>query len=131
MTNDQSQMKDTDPFENPELNHLELYIYLTPVIGFFPALWTLYRHQGSREQLAVSRLAVTLAFSWLLGYILLGAGADAWESWQLPLLLTNSLLTSGYFVVSIWLMIRLWQRQPLRLPVISRIADRLVRKHLS
>jgi hypothetical protein len=124
-------MKDIDPFENPDLNRLQLYLYLTPVIGFFPALWTLYRRQGTRSQQAVSRLAVTLAFGWLLGYILLGSGANASESLQLPLLVMNSLLTSGYFGISVWLMIRLWKRKPLRVPGISPIADRLVRKHLS
>lgn len=124
-------MKDIDPFENPDLKRLELFLYLTPVVGFFPALWTLYRRQGSQYRQAVSRLSVTLALGWLLGYILLGAGADASESWKLPLLLTNSLLTSGYFVVSVWLMIRLSQHQPLRLPIISRIAERVVRKYLS
>ncbi len=108
-------MHDIDPFENPDINRLQLYLYLTPVIGFFPALWTLYRRTPSRRQKAVSRLAVSLAFGWLLGYILLGASADAEESLKLPLLVMNSLLTSGYFIVSVWLMVRLSQRQPLTL----------------
>lgn len=106
-------MQEIDPFENADINRLQLYLYLTPVIGFFPALWTLYRRTGSPRQKAVSRLAVSLAFCWLLGYILLGASADGSESLQLPLLVMNSLLTSGYFVISVWLMIRLSQRQPL------------------
>ncbi|MFB2983127.1 hypothetical protein [Microseira sp. BLCC-F43] len=108
-------MHDIDPFENPDINRLQLYLYLTPGIGFLPALWTLYRRNGSRRQKAVSRLAVSLAFCWLLGYILLGASADASESLKLPLLVMNSLLTSGYFIVSVWLMLRLSQRQPLTL----------------
>lgn len=130
MTNKMKDSDSIDSLENPELNRLELFLYLTPVVGFFPALWRLYR-RGSREQLAVSRLAVTLAFSWLLVYISLGAGADSAESFRLPLLLVNSLFTSGYFVVSVWLMIRLGQRQPLRLPILSHLADRVVRKYLS
>ncbi|MFB2922810.1 MULTISPECIES: hypothetical protein [Aerosakkonema] len=124
-------MKNSDPFENPDLKRVELFIYLTPIIGFFPALWTLYRRQGTRYRQAVSRLSVTLALSWLLGYILLGAGADASESMKLPLLLMNSLLTSSYFVVSVWLMIRFSQRQSLRIPIVSQIADRVVGKYLS
>lgn len=127
-------MKDIDPFdpfENPDIKRLELFIYLTPVLGFFPSLWTLYRRQGTVGQKAVSRLSVTLALGWVLGYILMGAGAEVSESWRLPLLLINSLFTSGYFVVSLWLMYRLAQRQPLGLPVISRIANRVVGKHLS
>ena len=64
-------MKELDPLENSDLNRLQLFIYLVPVVGFFPALWTLYRRHGTREQQAVSRLSVTLAFGWLFAYILL------------------------------------------------------------
>lgn len=117
-----------DPFENPDLKRLELFIYLTPVLGFFPSLWTLYRRQGTPGKKAVSRLSVTLALGWVLGYILLGAGADTSESWRLPLLLINSLFTSSYFVVSVWLMFRLSERQSVRLPVISSIANRVFGK---
>ena len=124
-------MKELDPLENSDLDRLQLFVYLVPVLGFFPALWTLYRRQGSREQQAVSRLSVTLAFGWLLGYILLSAGGQASEFWTLRLLFMNTLLTSGYFIVSVGLMVRLWQRKSPRLPGISRIAEGTVRKHLS
>jgi hypothetical protein len=128
-----TEMKESDPLDNQHLERLQLFVYLVPVFGFFPALWTLYRRQGTREQQAVSRLSVTLALGWLLGYILLSAGAagQASEFWMIRLLFINSLLTSGYFLVSIGLMARLWKRQHLRLPGISRIAEGTVRKHLS
>jgi hypothetical protein len=124
-------MKELDPLENQDLKRLQLFVYLIPVLGFLPALWTLYRRQGTREQQAVSRLSVTLALGWLLAYILLLAGAQTSEFWTLRLLFLNSLLTSGYFLVSIGLMARLWRRKSLRLPGISRIAEETVRKHLS
>lgn len=125
-------MKEPDPTENRELQRLQLFVYLVPVFGFFPALWTLYRRQGTREQQAVSRLSITLAFSWLLGYLLLaaGAGAQTSEFWTLRLLFMNSLLTSGYFLVSIGLMVRVWQRKQPRLPWMTRIAEKSLRKHL-
>ncbi|MHC5731510.1 MAG: hypothetical protein ACYTXY_46995, partial [Nostoc sp.] len=75
----------------------QLLLYLIPIIGFFPSLWTLYRGQGSREQLAVSRLSITLALSWVLGYFLLATGAATSEFLTLRLLILNSFLTSGYF----------------------------------
>lgn len=124
-------MKERDPLENSDLIRLQLLIYLVPVLGFFPALWTLYRRQGTKEQLAVSRLSVTLAFGWLLGYILLSSGAQLSEFWTLRLLIMNSLFTSGYFLVSFGLMVRLWQRKLPRLPGISQFAEKTVRKHLS
>lgn len=124
-------MKDPDPLENQHIKHLQLYFYLIPVVGFFPALWTLYQRQGSREQQAVSRQAVTLALAWLAGYVLLGAGAQASEFWTPRLLIMDSLLTSGYFLVTIWLMVRLSQRKHLRLPGVSRFAQRVVKRHLS
>lgn len=126
-------MREPDPLENQELQRLQLFIYLVPVLGFFPALWTLYRRQGTREQQSVSRLSITLALGWLLGYLLLsaGAGAQSSEFWTLRLLFMNTLLTSGYFLVSIGLMVRVWQRKQPRIPWISRIAEGIGRKHLS
>ncbi len=124
-------MKNTHPLDNPELDRASLFVLMIPVIGFFPALWNLYRRQGSPECKAVSRLAIALAFSWLLGHILLEAGAISAESPTLTMLLMSSLLTTSYFIVSLGLMVRLWKRQPLWLPGISRVAEQVVGKHLS
>jgi hypothetical protein len=43
----------------------------------------------------------------------------------------SSLLTTSYFIVALGLMVRLWKRQPLWLPGISRVAEQVVGKHLS
>ena len=123
-------MKDVE-LDAPAFKRLYLFFYLIPIFGFFPSLWTLYRRQGSREQLTVSRLSVTLAGSWLLGYLLLGTAGEMSEFLTLRLLLLNTLLTSGYFMVSLWLMVRLNQRQSPRLPGFSRFAERVLGKHLS
>lgn len=122
-------MKEPEQLDNQDLIRLQLFIYLVPIFGFFPALWTLYRRQGTKEQQKISRLSVTLALSWLGSYFLLAAAAD--QFWTLRLLMTNTLLTSGYFLVSLGLMVRLWQRKSARLPGISQIAEENVRKHLS
>lgn len=133
-------MKKAEPVENSDLKHLQMFFYLIPIIGFFPSLWTLYRTgnkrsrellAGSREELGVSRLSVTLAGCWLLSYILLGFGAETSEFLTLRLLVLNSFLTSGYFLVSIWLMVRLFSRKSLRLPGFSSLAERLLGKHMS
>jgi hypothetical protein len=124
-------MKNTHPLDNPELDRASLFVLMIPVIGFFPALWNLYRRQGTPECKAVSRLAIALAVSWLLGHILLEGAAISAESPTLTMLLMSSLLTTSYFIVSLGLMVRLWKRQPLWLPGISRVAEQVVGKHLS
>lgn len=114
-----------DPLENPELKRLQLFIYLTPLVGFFPALWTLYRRQGDRRAQTASRLAVTLGLIWVGSQILLATGVKSYQPLALPLLLTSSLLTSSYFLVTFWLMVRLWKRQSLKVPGIGYLGDRL------
>lgn len=123
-------MKNSKLVENPDIKRLELFVLLTPIVGFFPALWTLYRQKGRPEEQAVSRLAVTLALTWVLGTILLQAGNNIGEFGKLPLLLTTSLFSSSYFLVNFALMVRLWKGQPLWLPGISQVAEKVLGKHL-
>ncbi len=70
-------------------------------------------------------MSVTLASSWLIGYLLLGMGAETSEYLSLRLLILNTFLTSGYFLVSMMLMIRLYQRKPLRVPGFSLLAKQV------
>jgi hypothetical protein len=109
----------------------QLLLYLIPIIGFFPSLWTLYRGQGSREQLAISRLSITLAVTWLLGYLLLATGAATSDFFSLRLFILNSFLTSGYFLVSVWLILGVMQGKSGRLPGFSTLAERVLGKYLS
>ncbi|BAY90871.1 MULTISPECIES: hypothetical protein [unclassified Tolypothrix] len=124
MTNDQSPITDASP-------KLQLVVYLIPVIGFFPAIWTLYRRQGNREQLSTSRLSITLAFTWFFTYILLATGAATSDFFALRLLILNSFLTSGYFLVNVWLIFRIIQGKSHRLPGFSRLAERVLGKYMS
>ncbi|MBD2413856.1 hypothetical protein FACHB389_26655 [Nostoc calcicola FACHB-389] len=109
----------------------QLLLCLIPIIGFFPSLWTLYRRQGSREQLAISRLSISLTLTWLLGYLLLATGAATSDFFTLRLFILNSFLTSGYFLVSVWLIFRLIQGKSGRLPGFTTFAERVVGKYLS
>lgn len=111
--------------DSQELKRLRMFVYLIPVVGFFPALWALYRKQGDRREQIVSRTAVTLALVWLVGYLSLGAGAESSSSMALSLWIASSILTSGYFATNLWLMLRLWQRKPTWLPGVSDVGDRL------
>ncbi|HYW18506.1 MAG TPA: hypothetical protein VE956_04185 [Nodularia sp. (in: cyanobacteria)] len=130
-------MENLEPIDNSQYTQdtatskKQLFLYLIPIIGFFPSLWTLYRRRGSREQLVVSRLSITLAFTWLLGYFLLATGAETSEFFTLRMLILNSFLTSGYFLVSVWLIIRVIQGKSHRLSGLSSFAERVLGKYLS
>ncbi|MGP1375193.1 MAG: hypothetical protein ACTS3T_20360 [Almyronema sp.] len=106
-------------------NRVKLSLYLIPVFGFFPALWTLSLKQGDRQEQSVSKLAVVLALSWLSAYLVLGTGANLSETAALRLLVTSSLIGSGYFLVNLWLILRLWRGKSVKLPGLSQFSDRL------
>ena len=119
---------DNLPAKDTDISKTQLILYLIPIIGFFPSLWTLYQRQGSRQQVTASRLSITLAFIWMLGYFMLTTGA-ATDFLTLRLLILNSFLTSGYFLVSVWLIFRVIQGKSSRLPGFSNLAERLWHKY--
>jgi hypothetical protein len=109
---------------NP-LERLQLMIYLVPIFGMFPALYSLWRHQGSRQAQDVSRLVVTLALSWVIIYGLLSAGSHLAPGLSLRLLVGNALVTTGYTLTNLVLMVRLLQGRSVKLPGFSRLSKRL------
>ncbi|HEY9844607.1 MAG TPA: hypothetical protein V6D03_00250, partial [Candidatus Caenarcaniphilales bacterium] len=90
-------MDNADAFENTDIKRLLIFLYLVPVFGFFPAAWTLYSRRGDRPQRVVSRLSLTLTLAWVIGYSLLGTGAQAMatNSGTSPVGATSLLLLSG------------------------------------
>lgn len=105
-------MNNSDPFYETKLNKLQLMLYLIPVVGWIPAMWTLYHRQGNSAQKSVSRISVTLTLSWAIAYILLWTSSGFTpETYTLRLLYLNGLLTSGYIIVSLSLILRLWKQK--------------------
>lgn len=102
--------------------HLQLWIYLLPIVGVVPAVWTLYRTRNNkasnsqstssfRQRQKASRLSVNLMLIWLSSYTLFTLGAtNAAEIVSFRLLYANAILTTGYFVTCTWLMSRLVRR---------------------
>lgn len=109
------------------IDRLETFLYLTPVIGVLPSMWAIYRRQRDHRQLAVCRLSILLALTWLSAYLSLTVGADlsSASTVGLRLLFLNSMATSSYFIVSLWLMMLLWQKKSIRLPGFSALARKL------
>jgi hypothetical protein len=103
---------------------LKLMLYFMPVFGIIPALWTLNQDASTKAERNASRVAVKLALTWFASYMLFDVGAQQIDGLHLPLLLTSSLITSGYFVMNLWLVILLWQRKSIDIPLFGRV-DRL------
>lgn len=116
-------IRDADP--ETKLETLKLVIYLVPIFGFFPSLWSLYLTQGSRREQTVSKTAVTLALTWVIVYVLTAAGSQMSDAVSMRMLVTGLLTTTGYFVTNMWLMVRLLQGKTVRLPGVSKLGDRL------
>ena len=118
-------MADRDANSEQILERLQLLLYLVPIFGCAPALWSLYIKPGSPKTQSVSRLVVTLAVSWVLVYTLLSGGSHLSPVFTFRLMTTNLLVTTGYFLTNFWLMVRLLQGKTVRLPGLSRLSQRL------
>ncbi|MBV5259575.1 hypothetical protein FLX56_14225 [Synechococcus moorigangaii CMS01] len=93
------------------LRQLRLYLYLLPILGFFPALWQLYWRKGDRREQKVSRQAAMLMLSWLGLYLTLSWSGDHLMGVSgFRIMFLNALLTSGYFLSCLFLMVRVWQK---------------------
>lgn len=111
-------------FDNKEVKNLMLLFYLMPIFGVGPAMWTLSRPDRSPTERALSRLAIKLMLAWFAGTIALDVGVENIEALKLPLLIVSSLFTSGYFVLNLGLMLRLWQGRSIDLPFFGRLSRR-------
>ncbi len=101
-----------DPFQEQKLDKLAQITRLIPIVGWVPALWTVYHHQGSNKVLSVSRFSLKLTVIWAIAYSLLWLSSlQTSETLTFRLLYFNGLLTSGYILVCLGLMFRVWRRK--------------------
>ncbi len=110
-----------NPEAKKDVKDLMLLFYLMPVFGAGPAMWTLSRPDRSPKERALSRLAIKLMLAWFAGTVALDVGVENIDALRLPLLIVSSVLTSGYFVLNLGLMLRLWQGRAIDLPLIGRV----------
>lgn len=96
--------------KDERLKQIQLFIYLVPLIGLIPALWTLLRRQSDPSTRKVSRISLNLAIAWLIAYALLWfASTQTPELLSFRLLYLNTLLTSGYFLACLLMIFNLWR----------------------
>lgn len=110
--------------DRQELKNLMLLLYLMPVFGVGPALWTLSQPERPKAERALSRMAIKLMAAWFAGTVMLDVGVENVEGLKLPLLIASSVFTSGYFVLNLGLMLRLWQGRTIDLPLFGRVSRR-------
>ncbi len=110
------------PEAKKDVKDLMLLFYLMPVFGVGPAMWTLSRPDRSPKERALSRLAIKLMLAWFAGTVALDVGVENIDALKLPLLIISSVFTSGYFVLNLGLMLRLWQGRAIDLPLLGRIS---------
>ncbi len=115
-------MKKASPASGETLERLKLTLYLVPIFGVVPAAYSLWHKQGSRQELSVSRLVVTLAVTWVVAYGLLSTGSHLSPGLSLRLLITNTLFTTGYTLTNLVLMVRLLQGKSVNLPGFSQLS---------
>ncbi|MEO0967552.1 MAG: hypothetical protein AAFX80_04230, partial [Cyanobacteria bacterium J06639_18] len=86
-----------------------------------------------RAKVTDNRLMLSFSLIWVVGYILLASGTASFNSnlFVVRLLILNSFFTSSYFLVSIWLMLRISKNKYKGLPGFSQLADRILGKYLS
>lgn len=107
--------------------HLQLWIYLLPIVGIIAAIWTLYRAKSDpslssqedmtnattslRQQQKISRLSINLVLICLSCYGLFSWGAgNASEILSFRLLYANAMITTVYFLTCTFLMSRLGKK---------------------
>ncbi|MEB3225867.1 MAG: hypothetical protein VKJ86_08690 [Synechococcus sp.] len=114
------------------LRQLRLYLYLLPILGFFPALWQLYWRKGDRREQQASRQAIMLMLSWLALYLGLSWGGDHLTGVSgFRIMFLNGMVTSGYFLGCLFLMVRVWQKSTkINLPGTDSMAHQLEKHFL-
>ena len=110
---------------------LQLWIYLLPVLGIIPSLWTLSRGKAHETAQKASRLSLILVLSWLLAYISLSFGANQTSDLvAFRLLYANALITTGYFLICLVLLFRLLKGKSPYLHLVSRLSSIISKKKL-
>ncbi len=87
-----------------------MYSCLVPVFGAIPALTALISDRSNKQLKDVAKVSIITVLIWLSSYIVFG------DSNQIAQELSKATLTSGYFVLNVYLMWRLSQGKKVSIP---------------
>lgn len=117
-------MNDLSSVSDQKAQRQQLWIYLLPIVGIVPALWTLYRGQANEQEQKISRLSLILVSFWLIAYISLFFGSNQTSDLlSFRLLYINALITTGYFLACLLLLWQSLQGKSPYLPLLSTLAN--------
>ena len=102
----------------------QLWIYLLPVVGVIPSLWTLSRDSADSEHKKTSRISLILTIIWLSTYFSLWLGAaQTSDLLSFRLLYTNALITTSYFLICFGLMFQISQGKSPYFPLLNSLIN--------
>ena len=91
------------------LGKLQLSLYLMPVFGPIYVLLSFGNVDGSHVKTAM--LSLRLGIGWIIAYSTLWLGSNLTSDlFSLRLLYLNGLFTTGYFLVCLFFILRVWNR---------------------
>ncbi len=92
------------------LDKFQLSLYLMPVFGPIYVLISFGNVDGSHVKKAM--LSLRLGIGWIIAYSILSLGSNlSYDLFSMRLLYLNGLLTTGYFLTCLFLIIRVWSRR--------------------
>ncbi len=125
-------MDDKYSIQEKQTRHLQQWLYLLPIVGIIPAIWTLFARQSEPKQKQASRLSIALLITWFSLYLSLSLGADTTSDiLAFRLLYANALITTGYFVTCLILMLRLNPQNPFYFSWLGKNIERIIGKDRS
>jgi hypothetical protein len=101
-------------------------------VGIIPGILTLSNSQSKTRQKQISRRSIAFAITWLSLYILLFIGSDTTSGiLAFRLLYANALITTGYFITCLILILRWKPQNSLKINSLRKNNDKIVNKNRS
>ncbi|MGY6529407.1 MAG: hypothetical protein ACXITR_05710 [Cyanobacterium sp.] len=99
-----------DNYRQENLNKFWLSLYLMPIVGIFFALISVFSKSENQFQTKkISRVSLRLGLSWLTIYSSLWLGSSfSNDLFSIRLMYLNGMFTTGYFLICLFFLIRLW-----------------------